>query len=203
MVAAATSQFVAIEALMENGADPNAQNDEGTTALDQAWNNKGVQRVLQDTAARFGAGTTGVGRLRTHTRIWQCAIQRRAESWVFDENAGGSKTFGAHTGLPPAGNTLRGKTSRGACLEFARGVSRGNFPRELPAGGFPQELPVPICRVYIRIALTSVSESGLTLYYKFVLCNTMYFCITGHLCNNRHLRLYYKSILLYHQSFIV
>ena len=69
MVAAATSQFVAVEALMENGADPNAENDEGTTALDQARNSRKRQRVLQDTAARFGAGTTGVGRLRTHTRI--------------------------------------------------------------------------------------------------------------------------------------
>ena len=69
MVAAATSQFVAVEALMENGADPNAENDEGTTALDQAWNSRRMQRVLQETAARFGAGTTGVGRLRTHTRI--------------------------------------------------------------------------------------------------------------------------------------
>ena len=64
--------------------------------------------------------------------IWQCAIQRRAESWVFDENAGGSKTFGAHTGLPFAGNAPRGKTSRGACLELAMGFSRGNFPLDFP-----------------------------------------------------------------------
>ena len=67
MVAAATSQFVAVEALMENGADPNAENDEGTTAMDQALNSSRMQRALQETAARFGAGTTGVGRLRTHT----------------------------------------------------------------------------------------------------------------------------------------
>ncbi len=57
-------------------------------------------------------------------------------------------------------------------LELAAGVSRGNFPRKLPAGGSPQEFLLPICRVYIRIALTSVSESGLTLYYKFVFCST-------------------------------
>ena len=69
MVAASTSRLPAIEVLMENGADPNRRNEEGTTALDQAWNNRKVQRVLQDTAARLGAGTTGAGRLRTHTRI--------------------------------------------------------------------------------------------------------------------------------------
>ena len=57
------------------------------------------------------------------------------------------------TALGARGGRARAVSDR---LELAAGV-------KLPAGGFPQELSVLICRVYIRIALTSVSESGLTL----------------------------------------
>ena len=45
MVAAATSQFSPAIVLMENGADPNKRDKEGTTCLDMAWNNKKMQNI--------------------------------------------------------------------------------------------------------------------------------------------------------------
>ena len=44
MVVAATSQFSPAIALMENGADPNKRDKEGTTCLDMAWNNKKTRK---------------------------------------------------------------------------------------------------------------------------------------------------------------
>ena len=40
MVAAATSQFAQAIVIMENGADPNNCNTEGTMCRDMAWNNR-------------------------------------------------------------------------------------------------------------------------------------------------------------------
>ena len=37
--------------------------------------------------------------------------------------------------------------------------------------------------------------------FHYVSAN-QYFCTTIHLCTNRHLRLYYKSLLLYYRSFM-
>lgn len=61
-VAAATSQLLQAEALALNGADPNRANDEGSTPLDQSWNNKGMQDLLLNLAAGKGEGYTGRGR---------------------------------------------------------------------------------------------------------------------------------------------
>ena len=81
MVAAATSQFAQVEALMENGADPNNCDTEGATVLDMAWNNRAMQKTLTDTAARIGAGVSGSGRQRAYTCIYTDACGEKPALW--------------------------------------------------------------------------------------------------------------------------
>ena len=81
MVAAATSQFAQAEALMENGADPNNCDDSGASCLDLAWNNRKMQKLLTDTAARLGAGASGSGRQRAYTRIYTDACGEKPALW--------------------------------------------------------------------------------------------------------------------------
>ena len=44
---------------MENGGVPSNCDEDGATSLDLAWNNQRLQRLLSDTAARFGRGVGG------------------------------------------------------------------------------------------------------------------------------------------------
>ena len=81
MVAAATSQFDQVVALMENGADPNNCDAEGATVLDMAWNNRAMQKTLTDTAARIGAGVSGSGRQRAYTCIYTDACGEKPALW--------------------------------------------------------------------------------------------------------------------------
>ena len=81
MVAAATSQFDQVVALMENGADPNNCDTEGATVLDMAWNNRAMQKTLTDTAARIGAGVSGSGRQRAYTCIYTDACGEKPALW--------------------------------------------------------------------------------------------------------------------------
>ena len=81
MVAAATSQFEQVVALMENGADPNNCDAEGATVLDMAWNNRAMQKTLTDTAARIGAGVSGSGRQRAYTCIYTDACGEKPALW--------------------------------------------------------------------------------------------------------------------------
>ena len=81
MVASATSQFAPAIARMENGADPNNCDTEGATCLDMAWNNKEMQKILTDTAARVGEGVSGSGRQRASTCIYTYACGEKPALW--------------------------------------------------------------------------------------------------------------------------
>ena len=74
-VAASTGNESVASALMALGADPSQPNDEGTTALDLAWNNRSVYNVLSDAGSAEGVGATGTGRL-----LLLCVVQRSAIS---------------------------------------------------------------------------------------------------------------------------
>jgi len=81
MVAAATSQFDQVVALMENGADPNNCDTEGATVLDMAWNNREMQILLRNTAARVGEGVSGSGRQRAYICIYTYACGEKPALW--------------------------------------------------------------------------------------------------------------------------
>ena len=81
MVVAATSQLALAIVLMENGADPNNRDAEGATCLDMAWNNREMQKVLTDTAAKIGAGVSGSGRQRAYTCIYTDACGEKPALW--------------------------------------------------------------------------------------------------------------------------
>ena len=63
MVAANTGSLKLCEALILNGADATARNNEGTSVHDAARSNKIVQEALHQAGARKGEGTTSEGRL--------------------------------------------------------------------------------------------------------------------------------------------
>ena len=81
MVVAATSQFAQAIVLMESGADPNNKDTEGATCLDMAWNNRAMQKLLTDTAARIGDGVSGSGRQRAYTCIYTDACGEKPALW--------------------------------------------------------------------------------------------------------------------------
>ena len=81
MVVAATSQFSPAIVLMENGADPNKRDKEGTTCLDMAWNNRDMQTLPANTAARIGEGVSGSGRQRAYTCIYTDACGEKPALW--------------------------------------------------------------------------------------------------------------------------
>ena len=64
MMASASGHVQGVRALLHCGADPEATNNEGSTARDLAdRNNSQINRLLQDVGGRYGAGYTGTGRL--------------------------------------------------------------------------------------------------------------------------------------------
>lgn len=85
MVVAATSQFAQARALMENGADPNNCNTGGmgggARCLDMAWNNRELQILVTNTAARVGECVSGSGRQRAYIRIYTYACGEKPALW--------------------------------------------------------------------------------------------------------------------------
>ena len=81
MVASATSQFAQAEILMLNGANPNNRDNSGATCRDLSWNNRQMQELLVNTAARLGEGASGVGRQRAYPRIHTDACGEKRALW--------------------------------------------------------------------------------------------------------------------------
>ena len=63
MAAVATGNIDAATELFHLGADIHAENLQGTTAYDYAWNNSKMRNWLKDLGVGKGAGVSGTGRL--------------------------------------------------------------------------------------------------------------------------------------------
>ena len=62
MVAVSTACMEAADELINNGADVNLCNAQGTSVLDQAWHNGVADDWLQAHGCTYGRGVTGAGR---------------------------------------------------------------------------------------------------------------------------------------------